>query len=171
MVRFAALLLVIATVIGALMPSGLGGSYTGRVETIRVDSLGPARGAPQVSDTDAGTVILTRSFDGHFYADAQVNGTTVHFLIDTGASIVALSDADARRAGLTLSGDPQIIGSGAGGEVWGHVVRLNRVELGVKSVSDTEAVVLEGGDRSLLGQSFLSKFGSVEINGDTMVLR
>ena len=53
----------------------------------------------------------------------------------------------------------------------GHWVRLNRVELGLKSVSDTPAVILEGGDRSLLGQTFLAQFGSVEIHNDTMVLR
>jgi predicted aspartyl protease len=61
-----------------------------------------------------------------------------------------------------------VIGSGASGQVRGHWVRLNRVELGLKSVSDTPAVT--EGDRSLLGQTF-AQFGSVEIHNDTMVLR
>jgi len=171
MVRLAIFLIVIATLIGALMPAGFGGPYNGRVETIGVDTADTRQDPAQLSDSGSGTITLSRSFDGHFYADAQVNGTTIHFLVDTGASVIALSGADAQRAGLALSGDPQIIGAGASGQVWGHVVRLNRVELGVKSISDTPAVVLAGGDRSLLGQSFLSQFGSVEINGNTMVLR
>jgi len=117
-------------------------------------------------------IVKNASYDGHFYADAQVNGATVHFLIDTGATGIALSTDDAKRAGLAL--DPnqaEVIGSGASGEVRGHWVKLDRVSLGLKSVSDTPAVVLAGGDRSLLGQSFLTQFGSVEIHDDTMVLR
>src|SRR3546814_7567818 len=46
-------------------------------------------------------VVIPRSEDGHFYADAQVGAATVHFLIDTGATAVALSRADAQRAGIS----------------------------------------------------------------------
>src|ERR1700742_4028591 len=45
---------------------------------------------------------LERAPDGHFYADAMVNGARVHFLIDTGASMVALTSVDAQRAGIAL---------------------------------------------------------------------
>jgi aspartyl protease family protein len=168
----AILIIAAATVVGALMPSGGQAPAAGDRETLRVDAL-EDRTAPETSvEPGSGTVTLERSFDGHFYADARVNGATVHFLIDTGATGIALAADDARRAGLAFdSNQAEVIGTGASGQVLGKFVRLNRVELGLKSVSDTPAVILAGGDRSLLGQSFLAQFGSVEIHNDTMVLR
>ena len=154
------------------MPSATPPPGDGGRDTIRVAALEEGDRSAQSSDPGSGTVTLERSFDGHFYADAQVNGATVHFLVDTGASGIALAADDARRAGLAYdSHQAEVIGSGASGEVLGQFVRLNRVELGLRSVNDTPAVILDGGDRSLLGQSFLSKFDSVEVHGNTMVLR
>jgi len=115
---------------------------------------------------------LKREWDGHFYADAQINGTPIRMLIDTGATGIALSRDDARRAGIGISiGMPNVVGQGAGGDVHGEMVRLDRVSLGGESSEGMPAIVLDGGDKSLLGQSFLSKFASIEIHGDTMVLR
>ena len=171
MVRLAVLIIFVATLAGALMPSVVPEREPERTKVIRVDGLRATATRPQSSDSGTGAVTLSRSPDGHFYADVQVNGTMVNFMVDTGATGIALTHDDARRAGVMFHGDPEVIGSGASGEVWGHIVRLNRVELGPKLASDTPAVVLEGGDRSLLGQSFLSRFGSVEIHGDLMTLR
>lgn len=173
MLRLAIFIIVAATLLGALMPSGPTRTEDGSGETVRVASLGGNGGRPaRKSQSGSGMVTLERSYDGHFYADAEVNGATVHFLVDTGASGIALSADDARKAGLDFETDEaEVIGSGASGQVWGHFVRLDRVELGLKTVHDTDAVVLAGGDRSLLGQSFLSQFDSVEVRGDTMVLR
>jgi clan AA aspartic protease (TIGR02281 family) len=64
-----------------------------------------------------------------------------------------------------------IVGEGADGAVHGEVVTLERVELGPLSASGLNAVVLNSGQQSLLGQSFLEKFSSVQIEGDRMVLR
>jgi aspartyl protease family protein len=117
-------------------------------------------------------LMLKRQWDGHFYADTQINGTSVRMLVDTGASGIALTRDDARRAGIGISiGMPNIVGEGAGGAIKGEYVTLNRVSLGSESAETMQAVVLDGGGQSLLGQSFLSKFASVEIHGDTMVLR
>jgi clan AA aspartic protease (TIGR02281 family) len=75
-------------------------------------------------------------------------------------------------AGLATSiGMPGVVGRGADGDVHGEIVMLDRVELGGKSAEQMPAAVLNAGEQSLLGQSFLSKFDSVEIRGDTMVLR
>ncbi len=115
---------------------------------------------------------LTRESNGHFYADVQINGMPVHILVDTGASGIALSRADAQRAGIMTSAAMfQVIGQGANGDVHGEEVRLDRVTLGAKTVEGMPAVVLDAGDQSLLGQSFLSEFDTVEIRGDTMLLR
>ena len=122
--------------------------------------------------TEEGAIELQRSADGHFYADVQINGATVRALVDTGATQIALSRADAGSAGIATSiGMPNVIGEGASGAVHGEVVTLDRVSLGPRSAEGMRAVVLEGGEQSLLGQSFLSKFDSVEIRGDTMVLK
>ena len=175
MVRLAIMIIFAATLVGALMPSMSSDPSPAdgdRRGGIRVNTLEADAGGEQSTDAGSGTVTLNRSFDGHFYADAQVNGATINFLIDTGATGIALSADDARRAGLAFdSNQAEVIGSGASGEVLGHFVRLNRVQLGLKSVNDSPAVILEGGDRSLLGQTFLAQFGSVEIRGNTMVLR
>jgi len=130
-----------------------------------------ARNEPHFSSQD-GSIELQRNSDGHFYADVRINGSTVHMLVDTGASIIALSRNDARSAGLATSiGMPDVVGRGADGEVHGEIVRLDNVELGPLSAAGLDAIVLNSGEQSLLGQSFLSKFSSVEIQGDRMVLR
>lgn len=119
-----------------------------------------------------GTVELRRSGDGHFYADVAINGSTVRALVDTGASAIALSREDARSAGIATSiGMPNVVGEGADGEVYGEVVTLESVALGHRVAEDMPAVVLNSGRQTLLGQSFLATFESVEIRGDTMVLR
>jgi aspartyl protease family protein len=64
-----------------------------------------------------------------------------------------------------------VVGEGADGPIHGEYARLDRVELGPLSATGLDAVVLDGGKQSLLGQSFLSKFASMQIDGDRMVLR
>ena len=115
---------------------------------------------------------LYRGPDGHFYADAQVNGTTVRFMVDTGATGVALSADDARRVGLPFfSSEFSAVGRGASGEVRGKIITLDRVTLGGKSVENVSGAILEGSEMSLLGQSYLGRMGSIEITGDRMVIR
>jgi aspartyl protease family protein len=117
-------------------------------------------------------VELRREADGHFYADVEINGTPIRALVDTGASGIALSRDDARRAGIGISiGMPEVVGEGASGEVRGERVTLDRVTLGSETAENMTAIVLDSGNLTLLGQSFLSHFESVEIQGDRMVLR
>ena len=113
---------------------------------------------------------LTRSPDGHFYAEAQVNGARIRFLVDTGASIVALTPADAQRAGIAL-GSEREEASGAGGAVEIVPVTIDRLALGPLSATAVRGAVAEELPVSLLGQSFLTRVGTVEISGDRMVLR
>ena len=139
-----------------------------RPATLTVTAVTPVGEFRQAGDG----LTLQRQYDGHFYADAQINGTTVRMLVDTGASGIALTRDDARKAGIGISiGMPNVVGQGAGGAVKGEYVMLDRVSLGSASAQSVPAVVLDGGGQSLLGQSFLSKFASVEMRGDTMVLR
>lgn len=113
---------------------------------------------------------IARSADGHFYAEAQVNGAYVRFMVDTGASVVALTRADAQRAGIALPPD-RARASGAGGEIEVIPITIERIALGPLEARDVRGAVAQDLPVSLLGQSFLSRIGRVEISGDRMVLR
>ena len=152
--------------------SSFGGGGADRSRIVVLDSNGRDGSSGGTTTVSDGMIELQRSSDGHFYADVQINGATIHALVDTGASGIALSRADASSAGVATSiGMPEVVGEGADGDVHGEVVKLDRVTLGHKSAEGMSAVVLNSGEQSLLGQSFLSKFDSVEIRGDTMILR
>ena len=120
----------------------------------------------------SGETVLQRESDGHFYADALVASYRARFLVDTGASIVALTASDAEAMGLEWAeGDLVPVGRGASGTVYGVPVRLDRVELGEFEARDVEAAIVpEGLGVSLLGQSFLSKLQGVRIEGDRMFI-
>lgn len=116
-------------------------------------------------------VTLQRAANGHFFADATINGQAVPMLVDTGATTVALTVADAQRLGLPI--DPtrsQVVGSGASGPTRGQTVMLNDVAIGDHHAGPMEAVVLEGLGESLLGQAYLGRL-QMQVNGDTMTLR
>ena len=113
---------------------------------------------------------LRRGPDGHFYADAQVNGTTIRFMIDTGASVVVLRGEDAQRAGIRLPAE-RSMAMGVGGPIEVIPVTLDRVAVGGIVAGGCDAAIADQTPVSLLGQSSLARVGSVEIRGDTMVLR
>lgn len=117
-------------------------------------------------------VTLERNSDRHFYADANVNGHAVRFLVDTGASEIALTEEDARKAGLTV--DPskyELVGEGASGIVRGQYVQLKDVQLDGIRLGDAKAVIVQGANISLLGQPFLENVDEIVIRKDEMVLR
>ena len=117
-------------------------------------------------------VTLERNSDKHFYADAKVNGQPVRFLVDTGASEIALTEEDARKAGLTV--DPsryELVGEGASGIVRGQYVELKDVQLDGIRLSDAKAVIVQGANISLLGQPFLEDVDEIVIRKDEMILR
>lgn len=178
MVRAVVVILVVATFVGAMMP--------GRGPDSSADNATPSEATPtsasswgsgeaevaSSSSSYGSTIRLSRRPDGHFYADAKVNGTTINFLVDTGASGIALAYEDARRSRITVNRSAfTVVGEGASGPVKGQVIRIDDIRLGGEHARHVPGVVLEGGAKSLLGQSFLERFGSVEIRGDTMTLR
>jgi aspartyl protease family protein len=117
--------------------------------------------------------VLTRHADGHFYADVMINDHVIHFLVDTGASSIALTQEDASAAGVEFSPDKfEIVGRGASGEVTGQFVTIHHVALGQKEAWDLRSVVLKDGlGISLLGQNFLEQISSVSISQDEMKLK
>lgn len=131
--------------------------------------------APSASTLGNGlaTVTLTRADDGHFYAEAQVNGARIRFLVDSGASVVALTRADAQAAGLGASaGEFSARAATAGGEIALKPVTIDRIAIGPLVAQGVPGVVSEGElGVSLLGQSFLRRLGKVEIERNEMRLR
>lgn len=128
--------------------------------------------AATMSDDATRDTVLEKRGNGHFYVDATVNGQLVNFVVDTGASMVALTVDDARRIGIPF--DPArfvVVGQGASGPVRGQDVRLGSVSIDGKSATDVRGAVLDGLPVSLLGQSYLGRIGSVEMRGDRMTLR
>jgi aspartyl protease family protein len=115
---------------------------------------------------------LTRSGGGHFYAHAKVNGELVRFIVDTGASGVALTQEDAERVGIKF--DPSefdVVAEGASGPVRGKRIMIDSVEVEGKLVNDVRGFILADSNLSLLGQSYLTRMGEVQMVGDTMILR
>lgn len=121
---------------------------------------------------NAGETVLPRDPNGHFFADASINGIPVNFMVDTGASVIALTGADATAAGLSWNdADVRVVASGASGPVHGVFVRLDQVQLGRHEAQNVEAIIVpEGLGVSLLGQSFLRTIEPVRIEGDRMIL-
>lgn len=142
------------------------------VKLIQRDEITQEKPAAANALTPKDAVVLEREGDGHFYAEVKVNNMPIRMVVDTGASIIALSRDDARKAGLAVSaGMFEVVGSGASGDVHGESAKLDSVTLGHETSTEVPAIILDTGQQSLLGQSFLQQFESVEIKGDTMVLR
>jgi aspartyl protease family protein len=146
------------------------------------DARGPAQGAQDshapeqrlaapAAHSAGGELVLPREDDGHFYADVTVDGASARMLVDTGASIVALAGDDAEALGIAWSPeDVTPVAQGAGGVVHGVRLTLDSVQLGDVEVRGVQAIVVPDLRVSLLGQSFLSRVGRVEMTGDEMVL-
>lgn len=128
--------------------------------------------APMTAD-DGRTVQVRRGPDGHFHVRGEVNGVTVRFLVDTGASAIVLNQHDAERVGLrpdTLS-YTQVFNT-ANGTVRGAPVRLDRIAIGTIGFRDVRASVNQGElGTSLLGMSFLERLRSFSVEGDVLTLR
>jgi aspartyl protease family protein len=122
---------------------------------------------------DADTISFARATDRQFWVDAVVDGGAIRFLVDTGASGVVLTKADAQRLGFRLDQlrFTQTFGT-ANGSTRGAAVRLDRVVIGPIAFDNVEAWVNEGDlGNSLLGISLLERLGSVEIRNDTLTIR
>ena len=115
-------------------------------------------------------MVLQRSRDGHYYANGEINGQPVKFLLDTGASQIALSPKLSNALGLSLGREVTL--QTAAGRAPGYPTRLARVRLGAIEMRDLGAVVAQGmsEDAVLLGMNFL-KHLDIQQRGDQLTLR
>lgn len=124
------------------------------------------------SSSGSQTVTLTANSQGHFVTLGSINGATTRFVVDTGATYVSLSSAEARRLGLDYSRGERGAMSTANGVVPAYKVTLNTVRVGDISMNQVDAAVIEGGSPpvTLLGMSFLNRV-EMKRDGDTMTLK
>ena len=118
-----------------------------------------------------GDLVISRSQDGHFYTTGRINGQEAKFLVDTGASLVSVSEGFARKA-FIRGGIPTTFKT-ANGDRPGLVVEGVGVSIGPVSVTNVKVGVglhVGAENDALLGQSFLSKF-DITMNKNQMVLR
>ncbi|MEZ5815711.1 MAG: TIGR02281 family clan AA aspartic protease [Hyphomicrobiaceae bacterium] len=118
------------------------------------------------------SVALTRGRDGHFHADAEINGRTIGVLVDTGATLVALSYDDAMAAGVSVnSSDFRYVSSTANGQARFARVTLDQVRIGNVTVRNVPAAVSQPGklETTLLGMSFLGQL-RMEMKDGLLVL-
>ena len=116
---------------------------------------------------------IVKSADGHYLAEADVNGRGVRFLVDTGASAVALTPEDARRLGFDPTGlDYDFDVSTASGKARAARIQLASISVAGARVQDLEAFVIEHGlDTSLLGMTYLGRLSRFEASRNALILR
>lgn len=134
----------------------------------RISSQPPSRGKEAV--TSAKGRALYRSEDGLFYVTARVNGVPVKFLIDTGATMVVLTPADAERIGIVpeAAAVTREMETAAGSSVV-RALTLGEIDVAGRNVADVQAAIMQRGlSVSLLGQNLLSRLGTITLSGDEM---
>lgn len=123
--------------------------------------LGMGQGAslPTSPTNGPASVTLYADRQGHFVVDGSINGRPVRMLVDTGASSVAISGAQAKKLGIDYAkGEPAVV-STAGGLMKSFAISLNSLKVGSLVLHQVEAVVIEGNSPPLvlLGMSALSR--------------
>ena len=115
-------------------------------------------------------IVLSAGSGGHFTTQGAINGRAAHFMVDTGATAVAMGVADAERLGIDYRKGQLGRGNTANGQVNVYSVKLTSVRVGDVEVYDVDAAVLPDiNGHILLGNSFLSRFQMTRLN-DQLVL-
>ena len=122
------------------------------------------------SNGNGNRIILLAGTGGHFMTAGQINGKAVQFMVDTGATTVAMGAQDAERAGVSFKTGQPVMMSTANGSVPGYRIKLDSVRVGDVEVFGVDAVVTpQPMPYMLLGNSFLTRFQMLREN-DQMTL-
>ncbi len=118
-----------------------------------------------------GKLILKADSAGHFMSIGTVNGVSLRFVVDTGASMISLGAGDARRLGLDAGKGERLLSNTANGQTVVTKVSLNTVRLGDITLNNVDAVIHQTDmPVALLGMSFLNRM-EMQRDGDTMTLK
>ncbi|MFY9512441.1 MAG: TIGR02281 family clan AA aspartic protease [Rubrivivax sp.] len=140
----------------------------GRQQALRVGGA-PAKLAGASVVTGGREIVIPAASGGHFVAQGAINGRSVQFMVDTGATTVALGQNEAERIGLDWKGGQQLLTQTANGTAVAHRVTLRSVRVGEVEVANVAAVVVPAPmPMVLLGNSFLGRF---QMRRDNDVMR
>jgi aspartyl protease family protein len=140
----------------------------GQRQTLRVGESPMAVGA--TAAPKGNKIVLNASSGGHFLTLGAINGRAVQFMVDTGATSIAMGTAEAERLGIDYRKGQLARGNTANGQVTVYQVKLASVRVGDVEVYDVDAAILPShGGSVLLGNSFLSRFQMTKLN-DQLVL-
>lgn len=136
------------------------------------DRLGAAIGIAEPAQVAQGeTVRIRMSPDGHFWARARVNGVERRMLIDSGATVSAISEDTARAADIAFENGAHVRVSTANGAIDARRAQVRRVEVGPLGTEDlTVFVAANFGDLDVLGMNFLSRLKSWRVEGSVLIL-
>lgn len=141
----------------------------GRREELRLGSAVSASYAPRQRHE----VRVVKDSRGSYFVDGLINGQSVRFLVDTGASSIAMSEVHAARLGIQhrVDGRPIAVGT-ASGDAIGHLVNLRSLSVNGFQLTDVKAVVIEGDSprNVLLGMNVLSRF-DIDQRENLLILR
>lgn len=154
---------IAALVIAVVVPKFLSGRTQAAANAVVV-----APAPQQQQDANSRSVTIKRGDNGHYMTEAVVDGRRIDFMVDTGASVIALRERDAARLGIhPVANEYTAQVSTANGVVRAARVELNRVEVGGVEVRNVAALVLpdEALGQNLLGMSFLSRLRWEQRNG------
>lgn len=159
---------VLSLAIGVLMPAPLERPAPAAPPP-RLNAAGPASAVPK---SVANVLQYRADASGHYFVDAEVNGATIRFLVDTGASFVTLSQDDARAAGIFMQSlEYTETMSTASGEARAARTSLRDIRLDQLFVGDVAAVVMEKPmPVSLLGMSFLRRLNGYSIKDGVLTI-
>lgn len=120
---------------------------------------GPVKVSDPSTASSGGAIVLTAGHGGHFHTVGQINGKSVAFMVDTGATKVSMGQAEAERLGVDYKSGTRGLAETANGRVPVYAVTLNAVRVGDVEVANVEALVLPANmPHILLGNSFLTRF-------------
>lgn len=149
-------------------------NYVGDLDRVSRNETALAAARPAASMGERRSLTINADHRGHYIVHPSIDSHPVKMMVDTGASFIALTDADALALGVRPQHSAYTFGlNTANGVVRAARVQLREVRLGEILVRDVEAVVLPAGalGMSLLGTSFLRKLSGYEVQGGRMILR
>ena len=142
----------------------------GKRINMRVGDAPASVGEQAGSKSSGSKIVLTVGDGGHFLAQGSINGKAAQFMVDTGATAVAMGAAEAKRMGIDYTAGKPVRMSTANGQAVGYLLTLNSVRIGDVEVQNVEAIVAQQAmPYVLLGNSFLTRF-SMRRDNDQMVL-
>ena len=144
--------------------------FQGKRQILTPGGSGRFGGGASTGST-SGSVTLSADARGHYMTLGQINGSTIQFLVDTGATLIALPSSDARRLGINYLNGQLGYTETANGKAAAYRITLDTVRVGDITLHNVDAVVMEGDGLkvALLGMSFLNRT-EMKRDGQTLTL-